>query len=455
MASKDTPRYNPATDAPVDALVRPFQRIFSVPLAGSLLLFAGLLLGLVLANTDAYTVYYRILHLPLGFHVGTFALDKPLLLWLNDGLMSVFFFVMGLEIKRELTVGELSNWRKALLPILAAVGGMVFPALLFLLTAPEGAQAGWGVPMATDIAFALGILRLFGARVPTSLFVFLTTLAIVDDLGAVLVIALFYTEGLDYGLLGLGLAFYAIQLIFYKLEVRNGVIYFIVGLAVWYCFLKAGIHPTIAGVMAAFTIPLRPRRGTESFTEFFHSTLSQFRHSPKARAVLVNEDALHAVGELKRQLTYTLSPVQRLEHSLMPLVVFVILPLFAFANAGVRVAGTDVAGLLGNPLALATALALVGGKVLGIFGIGLLAVRARLAALPQGMSVQCLLGTALLGGVGFTMSLFVAALAYPNEAMLDTCRVGILLGSAVAGAAGAATLHFSLPRNPGQECGKT
>jgi len=359
-------------------------------------------------------------------------------------LMAVFFFVVGLEIKREVLVGELSSPRQAILPIVAAIGGMAFPAMFYLLFNISGpSQAGWGIPMATDIAFALGVLSLLGKRVPLSLKIFLTAIAIVDDLGAVLVIALFYTSQLVWVSLLAGLVFLVALIIVNRLGVRSPLVYGLLGIGLWVAFLKSGVHATIAGVLLAMTIPVRTRINTEEFlsnTEYF---LGEFRkHGKPGESVLTNKDQRAAIQAIEVVAEHAQTPLQRLEHTLHPVVSYFIMPVFALANAGVSLHG-NLLTTFTQPVTLGILAGLILGKQLGVFLASYLAIKLKWADLPSEMTWQRLYGLAWLSGIGFTMSLFIASLAFGDSEFLTDAKAGILLASLVAGTVGAVILNRS------------
>jgi len=371
--------------------------LFRSPAASGVALMFAAALAFVWANSPWADAYGSLLATPVAVEVGAAGLHKPLLLWINDGLMALFFLMVGLEVKREIVQGELSSVRKAALPVAAALGGMVVPALLYALINLGGpGQAGWAIPMATDIAFALGVLALLGDRVPTSLKVFLAALAVADDIGAVAVIALFYTSKLSLTALLIAAGLGGLLLVLNRLKVQNLGLYLLVGAALWVAVLKSGVHATIAGVILAMAIPL-------------HGV----------------EDDDH-------------SPLVHLEHTLHPWVSWLVLPVFALANAGVTVLGAEIELL--HPVALGTAAGLVLGKSLGIPVFSWFAVRSGLGQLPEGASWGHVIGVGLLGGIGFTMSIFVAGLAFTDPALLDTAKLGILGSSLLAGVIGAAVL---------------
>ena len=373
----------------------PIKEFFKLEAAGGLLLIAAAVLALVCNNSPASDVYKGFLDIPVAVKFGGLEIAKPLLLWINDGLMAMFFLLIGLEVKREVLEGHLAKLSQVVLPGAAAIGGMIVPALIFWwLTKGTPAVDGWAIPTATDIAFALGVLALLGNRIPTSLKLFLMTLAIIDDLGAIVIIAVFYSEEMS----GVALALAGLCLVVLIGLNRAGVTrlgpYMVIGAVLWVCVLKSGVHATLAGVALAFCIPLRGARKTDA-------------------------------------------PLVKLEHALHPWVAFVIVPLFAFANAGLPLTGITLDHFL-HPVPLGIALGLLVGKTLGVFGLTWLAVKARIAQLPHGANWGQVLGVAVLCGIGFTMSLFVGSLAFEAQvseyAGMD--RMGILTGSIIAALAG-------------------
>jgi len=379
--------------------IRDFLRMEA---SGGIMLAAAAALALLISNSALRSAYVALLETPVSVRIGSLLLDKPLLLWVNDGLMAVFFFLVGLEIKREVLKGELSSLSRAALPIFAAIGGMAVPALIYAGVNWNNAEAlrGWAIPAATDIAFALGILAVLGRRVPVSLKVFLLAVAIIDDLGAIVIIALFYTS--DLSLLALGLASGGLVILigFNVAGVRRAAPYLLIGIVMWVCVLKSGVHATLAGVLVALTIPMRA----------------------------TSEEAP--------------APLYRIEHGLHPWVAFLILPVFAFANAGVSFAGLTPAALLA-PVPLGILLGLFVGKQLGVMGASWLAVRAGLARLPEGLSWAMLYGAACLTGVGFTMSLFIGSLAFETPEQRDAVRLGVVGGSLLSALLGYGVLRLA------------
>lgn len=385
---------HPARGTGVGWFANPFRAFAQWQAAGGVLLFSSAILGMVWANSAWADRYFDLWQWQITLGVGSAALTKPLLLWINDGLMALFFVLVGLEIKRELVGGELSSVRKAGFAATAAIGGMVAPALIFLaFNGGTEAARGWGVPMATDIAFALGVLALLGTRAPVALKVLLAAIAIIDDIGAVLVIALFYTSELAVGALLFAALVAGGLLLLNRLGVRSLWVYLGVGSVLWLATLLSGVHATIAGVILAMAIPM----GGQSAEP---------------------------------------SPLHRLEHVLEPLAAFLILPIFALANAGVSL-GESGAGVLGSPVVLGVALGLMVGKPLGILLFAGAAVRLGLAELPKGVTWAQVRGISLLCGIGFTMSIFIAGLAYPGSALLGQSKIGILGASLVCAIAGA------------------
>jgi len=392
-------------------LISPFQAFVNAESAGGVILVATAVAAFAWANSPWAPVYEAMKHMPVSLGWGAYALSQSALHWVNDGLMALFFLLVGLEIKREVARGELSDRRAATLPVLAALGGMVVPALIYAAINRGGqGMAGWGIPMATDIAFALGIMALLGNRVPLGLKVFLTALAIADDLGAVLVIAVFYSHGLHWGALGAALGLWLGALAYSFAGGRRLPVYIVLGLAMWYFMLRSGVHATVAGILLALALPMT-RSGRPQAEEVDHS-----------------------------------QPLYRVEHALEGWVAYLVVPLFALFNAGFRL--SDEAGFAA-PVVLGAFWGLMLGKPLGVFGAAWLAVRARVADLPAGVNWRQLLGAAVLAGIGFTMSLFVADLAFGESALLDHAKLGVLTGSLASAIVGLALLG-AVSRAPGR-----
>jgi NhaA family Na+:H+ antiporter len=414
--------------------------------SGSVILLASTVAALVWANSPWADAYHRLVHTKIAIGVGTSTFALSLQHWINDGLMAVFFFVVGLEIKRELSVGHLASARRAALPVAAAVGGMALPALLYAsLNAGGPAARGWGVPMATDIAFALGILALLGSRVPMGLKVFLTALAIADDLGAVLVIALFYTETVRWEALAVAAALLVVLALVIRRDVRQPIIYAVLLLGVWVAIFKSGIHSTVAGILVAMLVPMRPRLAAGEFLARASAELDTLRASELTpESLLSNQAQLDALVALDDVATDMRPPGLIFERFLHPIQAFVILPLFAFFNAGVSFGGRGLA-VLAEPVTMGVIVGLVAGKLVGVSLLAWLAVRAGYASLPEGVTWPQVAGVGLLAGVGFTMSLFVSELAFGAGALVDAAKLGILVASLTAGLCGYLVLRAVLP----------
>ena len=427
----------PLRPTPIERVLSPFARFFRLESAGGIVLIACTIVAVALANSPWADAYHHFWETKLGVSLGPWGVSHTIHHWINDGLMAVFFFLVGLEIKREASVGELASLRRAALPAAAAVGGMVVPALLYaaLNVGGEGA-AGWGIPMATDIAFALGVLALMGPRVPLALKVFLTALAIVDDIGAVLVIAIFYTGQISWGALAAGFGVLGLCALANRMGVRGPIPYIVLGLVVWSCFLASGVHATVAGVLLAMTIPSRTRIDADEFLEIADRNVQAFRAAcTRNGSVLTNLPQQTALQGLESATEAAQAPLQRIEHDLHRPVAFGIIPLFALANAGVALSG-GLADAFTHPVTLGVILGLVIGKPLGITLFSWLAVRAGFAELPAGVTWKAIHAVSWLGGIGFTMSLFVASLAFPDGGLVDESKVGIFAASLAAGLGG-------------------
>ena len=430
-----------AGDPRRQALVRlrdGFSRFFRAEAAGALILLVAALAALLIANSPLNEAARSLWNMDAGFSVGRLAFHQSLLHWVDDGLMALFFFVVGLEVKRELLVGELSTTRKALLPILAALGGMVAPAVIFFAMNAGGAGArGWGVPVATDIAFALGVMALLGSRVPSGLKVFLAALAIADDIGAIIVIALFYTSHVSPVWLLVAAVLLALLVALNRLGVDTPWAYFFVGGLLWFAVLLSGVHPTIAGVLVALSIPATAKLEPLAFIRHARGSLDDIEATHVRGAhVLVDDSQQRAALDIRRAARRTAAPLQRLEFTLHPFTTFVVLPLFALGNAGVRLSGGSVSALVGSPVVLGVVTGLVVGKPLGIAVMSWLAVRLGLAELPRGVRWGHILGAGMLGGIGFTMSIFVANLAFTDPAIASAAKAAVLSASVVSGVAG-------------------
>ncbi len=441
MSNSDQSPHPPETWSPLrraaHALASPIQRVLAVEAASGVVLLVVTVVALVWANGGGDS-YDRLWHTEVGLHVGGSSFVRPIHFWINEGLMTVFFLVVGLEIRREIFEGELATFRKAALPLAAALGGMLIPAGIFaLLNAGRVGAAGWAIPMATDIAFAVGVLTLVGSRVPTAFRVLLLALAVIDDIGAIVVIAVFYSGGIAVEGLFLVAAGLALVMVMRGAGVRAPLVYVVPGAVIWAGLLAAGIHPTIAGVILGLLAPVRPWFGASGFAATTHTQLEDLpesdHHDLLSRLDLINEARREAV-----------SPVERLIHALHPWVAFGVMPLFALANAGVVLGGADLTGdYLWLFFGIVAGLAL--GKPLGIAAAALAASRMGIATRSEEMTKRGVLMVGLVGGIGFTMSLFIAQLAFPPGRLLDTAKLAILVGSGVSIALGLVFAFLALP----------
>ena len=431
MVSFGKEEYSSNKHPVITAVVKPFQDFARLEASGGILLLMAAVVAVVWSNSSWAASYSTFLNIPLSLGIGEWGLMKPLILWINDGLMAVFFLLVGLEIKRELLSGELSNPRQAALPIFAAIGGMVLPAIIYAMFnfGGEGAD-GWGIPMATDIAFALGILALAGKRVPLSLKIFLTAFAIIDDLGAILVIAIFYSQKLALTYLFWALGLLILLIFLGRMGIRRLFIFLFLGVIIWFLFLKSGIHATVAGVLLAAVIPHRRETRHAGLIERLKQLITRFPQ-PEDCHKEIESSLLHKIEGLTSQAQ---SPLSRLEYSIHPWVSFLIMPLFALANAGVSLVGTGMNSLT-TPVGLGIVLGLVIGKQIGVLGFAWIGVRSKLASLPEDTTWRHIYGAAILGGVGFTMSLFINGLAFGGQ-LSETAKLAILAASAVNGILG-------------------
>jgi len=439
VSKSDSSNSKPSTPIQtIQKMSRPFLRFLHIEAAGGIVLLICTILALILANSPWSQVYLNFWKMPVSISFGELKLSHSLAHWINDGLMTIFFFVVGLEIKRELVAGELKNRQAAMLPIIAALGGMLVPALFYILSlrGNEGA-AGWGIPMATDIAFVVGFLSLFGKRVPHGLKIFILSLAIVDDLGAILIIAAVYSTNISLGALAMGFLGLGVIVLLNRLGVRRVPVYVFVGSLIWLAFLSSGVHPTIAGVLLGLLTPASAWVGDRAFLEVL-STLSD-RLKPSG-ALLGKKNSNH-INHLVTTAREVVSPLERLELSLHPWVAFVIMPVFALANAGVPLAAQAIS----SPVSIAVTSGLVLGKPLGIFLFSWLAVSFFGGRLPDKVNWSCILGAGFLAGIGFTMSIFIASLALEGGLLVEG-KVGTLIGSSLSAIIGLGILYFVLPR---------
>ena len=424
----------------------PFESFFRMQSAGGIVLLIASVAAIIIANSDAASVYFGVLDSKLCISIGSWSLNKSLLLWINDGLMAVFFFLIGLEIKREILVGELSSFKQASLPVFAAIGGMAIPAGLYLaLNNDPSVRDGWGIPMATDIAFSLGILSLLGKKVPASLKIFLLAFAIVDDIGAVIVIAIFYSGQVNFTYLMISLAILALLFLLNYFDYRIIAVYVLGGIIVWYFMLKSGLHPTLAGVLVAFAIPARRKIKLSVFQEKLKKNIEPFSKPCGTNPVVLNKLQMESIDNIETALVKVQSPLQSLEHHLNGFVVFVVMPVFAFANAGI-VFYSGVDSLTGY-FSISMASSLIFGKVAGILLFTAIAFYSGLGSFTKGITWGRLLGISLLGGVGFTMSIFISGLAFSDAEILNNAKIGILMGSLIAGISGFFLLKHLLKSN--------
>jgi len=428
-------------ETPIERLIKPFEEFARLESSGGILLISCTVVALLWANSPWAATYFSLWHTKLTLGFAGAQLSEELHFWINDGLMAVFFLQVGLEIKREALVGELATARKAAFPLIAALGGMFVPAgFYFLFNRAGPGAAGWAVPMATDIAFALGVLALLGDRVPTSLKVFLAALAIADDIGAVLVIAFFYTAQISWMSLAVAGIFFVALLVMNRIGARHPLIYIVLGFGLWLAFLQSGIHATVAGVLLALTIPAQRRIDSGAFLERSEKILDEFRSAQEGGdAIQASATRSAAFSLLAEDCHYAQAPMLRFEHALAPWIKHAVMPIFALANAGVALGGGAIGALVG-PISLGVITGLALGKPIGIVLFSWFAVRSRVATLPEGVCWRQIIGVGVLSGIGFTMSLFIANLAFGGASELETAKVGILAASVASGIAGALVL---------------
>jgi NhaA family Na+:H+ antiporter len=430
-----------------------FQRATHYHINGGILLMGIVLLAMLVANSPWSEAYMKFWNKEVYLQIGNFNIfnhhgaPMTLMTFISDVLMTIFFFSVGLEIKREVLVGELSSFRKALLPIIAACGGMILPVIIyFTMTHGTPAENGLAIPMATDIAFSLGVLSLFGKRVPISLKIFLTAFAVVDDIGGILVIALFYTSHLDMIFLIYATIVVLLLCAGNRIGVHNQWFYITLGFVLWYFFLQSGIHATIAGVIAAFTVPSKPHFKTGKYINFIKQNIDEFPDI-QSENIILSKTQISVLKSIESASDKVISPLQSLEDGLHPLVNYFVIPLFAFANAGIVLVSEYGGQMEMGLLTWAVMIGLVAGKFIGIYLFTWLAIKSRLSALANGMTWKNLAGISLLGGIGFTVSLFIANLSFGDDIiMLSQAKLGVLLGTAIAGILGCVVLYFTLPR---------
>ncbi len=423
-------------------LLTPFQKFVKTESFSGILLFGATIIALIWVNSPFSDSYHNLWQYKIGISSDNFELKKPLILWINDGLMSIFFFLIGLEIKRELLLGELNTFKKAALPLFAALGGMLMPmTLYFILNKSPETSGGWGVPMATDIAFSLAILQLLGKRIPLSLKIFLTAFAIVDDIGAVLVIAVFYSSGINWILL----AYAFIPLLLLFILARKGIyakyLILIFGIIVWILFLKSGIHPTVAGVLLAVTIPINSRLNLKSYTDKVSGIAKDIDESEDSPGPILSKSQKKKIDTLESITNKVQSPLQQLEYKLHNWVAYFIMPVFALSNAGVAFSADMT---LDSSLIITLIICLFFGNLIGVSIMSFLSTKLKIAKIPGDVTKMQIIGISVLAGVGFTMSIFIANLAFISSPVyIDSAKVGILIGSFVSGVTGYVILRLS------------
>lgn len=409
----------------------PFQKFVKIESFSGILLLLATIVALVWANSSFGDSYIELWQYDIGIVTDSFEFKKPLILWINDGLMAVFFFLIGLEIKRELMIGELNSMKKIAFPLVGALGGMVIPVVFFLVLNqnPETTK-GWGIPMATDIAFSLAVLNVLGKRVPLSLKIFLTAFAIVDDIGAVLVIALFYSGTINITLLLIALGLLAVLYLFSFKGFYSKYIFLFFGTIIWFLFLKSGIHPTVAGILMAFSVPIRQKIDTSTFLDQLESVYSDIKNASILKKPILSNEQIEHMDDLEDWASQFQSPLQHLEHNLHGWVAYFIIPIFALANAGVLI---DSSAYLDTALVTNIVICLVLGKGVGITSLVLLAKKLKWIEVPSDISVKQIIGVSFLAGIGFTMAIFIASLAFASTPeYIDSAKIGILIGSFIA-----------------------
>jgi len=433
----------------VERFTRPVQQFIATETAGGMVLLVAAVIALIWANSPWEHAYHEILEHHFAIDLGFWSLDRSVHFWINDAAMVVFFFVVGMEIKREAVVGELSDLRRVVVPIMGAIGGMLAPAVIFTVIVWGGDGAGgWGIPLATDIAFALGVLAVVGKRVPFGLRVMLLALAIVDDIGGIIVIAIFYTSDLAIGPLAFAGGLLVLALVLRRYGIWYLPVYVALGVVAWAATVSSGIHPTIVGVLLGILTPWRAWYSEEGFTELARGELQHFDEAERsADPEFAHERKRHALHQLRFLTDRSIAPLDRLEHELQPLVAFIIVPVFAFANAGVSMSVSTLGEALTAPVALGVFFGLLIGKPLGIFVAVWLTVRMG-AQLPTGVTWPAVIGMGILGGIGFTVSLLITELSFTDAQLLTDAKLGILFASALAGVLGFLILRRVYPPLP-------
>ncbi|MFT6755064.1 MAG: NhaA family Na+:H+ antiporter [Urechidicola sp.] len=423
-------------------ILSPFQKFVKIESFSGILLLAATIIALVWANSSFSESYASLWNYKIGFSTPSFELNKPLILWINDGFMAIFFFLIGLEIKREFLIGELNSVKKMAFPLFGAIGGILVPVLLFMfLNQNPITFKGWGIPMATDIAFSLAIIKVLGNRVPLSLKIFLTAFAIVDDIGAVLVIAIFYSGAIKINLLIIALLLLSVLYFFSYKGFYSKFILVVFGVVIWTLFLKSGIHPTLAGILLAFSVPIRQKIQTREFIDNLVKITDNIKNTSETDETILSKEQIKQIDNLEDWTTKYQSPLQHLEHNLHDWVAYFIIPIFALANAGV-VLNSDMN--LDIPLVRNIIICLVIGNSIGITSIILIAKKLKFIEIPRDINLQHIIGVSFLAGIGFTMAIFIASLAFVgDQVFIDSSKIGILIGSLIAALLGYTILRIN------------
>lgn len=425
----------------IEKIMAPVSRFIHLEYTSGIVLLISVVIAIAWANSPFHDFYEHLWHIKFTVGFDKFLLSQPLHIWINDGLMAIFFFVIGLELKREFMEGELSSLQKASLPMTAALGGMLVPvAIYFFINKGTDAAHGWGIPMATDIAFALALLSMASKHIPVSVKIFLSALAVADDLGAVLVIAFFYTDQINFVPLAIGAGILILLMVGNKMGIRSTIFYLVLGICVWIGFLLSGVHATIAGVLVAFTIPAVTRIDEQIYSSNLRKLSYDFEADIPERGSLITPLQNKTIQKVKTLSMAAETPLQTIEHALHPWVAFGIMPLFALANAGIVITSDFFSSII-NPVSIGVASGLVIGKFTGILLFCWIMVKFRLSSLPEGANWKHIAGVALLAGIGFTMSLFISGLAFKNPAFIDQAKYGILTASILAGILGTIVLN--------------
>ncbi|MCF6807229.1 Na+/H+ antiporter NhaA [Thiotrichales bacterium 19S9-12] len=425
-----------------------FESFTQSQVAGAIILFVCAIIAMIWANTQYQLSYFGIQKIIFGLDLGSFSLKKTVDHWINEGLMAFFFLLVGLEVKREIVAGELKTFSKALLPIVAAVGGMIVPAIIYVwINSGQSTVTGWAIPITTDLAFVLGVMSLLGSRVPKSLFIFVSAAAVVDDILAVIIIAIFYTQTLAWGYLSLAFVMMGVLLVFNRMNVRLIWPYLLVGAILWYALLYAGIHATVAGVLIALAIPAKDMHNPEEVKKVLAHLTMKFDHLKEKTGEAFIESSHAVLKTLEKAVTYYETPLERLEHKLHVPVMYYIVPIFVLANAGVMLNGINFSEIFSSPVTLGIGLGLLIGKSLGIFLVVSLCVLFKIARLPDGMKLYYFLPASILSGIGFTMSIFVAELSFGfSDQLMIEAKVGILSASIICAVIGYFILWLSFPK---------